>query len=363
MENYEQSLKNALNSDLTPHEVSSWLKEHFPELKESEDERIRKAITEFFKNFSKNGTYRTIPDVTKWIVWLENQGRQDMIPIDKVIKFLDEQLVNDKDKVTGESFINFRNYGAYKETFISFFKRKMLEKQGEQKPAEEYNITGIGSKNAQGKLGEMIKNLKPVNEVLEQKHSPKHKVGDTIYYNSFGDVKSMVVADVVTDGTDNPMYEDENGDSVFEEDLIEYNTAWSENDETNLDKTIWYIEKGGKLIFAKTDELVSWLISLKDRVQPQNKWKESLATADLENSLCDIQDGFSDTSYEYRILGEAIEFIRCTESKPQWKPSDEQMEALEHFVRSIGESGYASPYDNNTKLLYSLLEQLKKLKE
>ena len=46
----------------------------------------------------------------------------------------------------------------------------------------------------------------------------------------------------------------------------------------------------------------------------------------------------------------------------RWKPSDEQIDALEHFVRSIGESGYASPYDNNTKLLYSLLEQLKKLK-
>ena len=45
----------------------------------------------------------------------------------------------------------------------------------------------------------------------------------------------------------------------------------------------------------------------------------------------------------------------------KWKPSDEQMEAFEHFVRGIGENGYASPYENNTKLLYSLLEQLKKL--
>lgn len=44
-----------------------------------------------------------------------------------------------------------------------------------------------------------------------------------------------------------------------------------------------------------------------------------------------------------------------------WKPSDKQLEAFEHFVRSIGESGYASLYDNNTKLLYSLLFDLKKL--
>lgn len=55
----------------------------------------------------------------------------------------------------------------------------------------------------------------------EQKHTPKHKIGDTIYYNSFGEVKSMVVSDVAIDGTDNPMYEDKDGNAVFEKDLIE----------------------------------------------------------------------------------------------------------------------------------------------
>ena len=39
----------------------------------------------------------------------------------------------------------------------------------------------------------------------------------------------------------------------------------------------------------------------------------------------------------------------------------ESVEALEHFVRGIGESGYASPYDNRTKLVYRLLEQLKQM--
>jgi len=46
-----------------------------------------------------------------------------------------------------------------------------------------------------------------------------------------------------------------------------------------------------------------------------------------------------------------------------WKPSKEQISALEHFVRSIGESGYASPYDNNTKLLYSLIDDLYELEK
>ena len=38
-----------------------------------------------------------------------------------------------------------------------------------KKPAEEYNITGIGSKKAQGKLGKMIKNIKSGNNALKDK--------------------------------------------------------------------------------------------------------------------------------------------------------------------------------------------------
>ena len=60
---------------------------------------------------------------------------------------------------------------------------------------------------------------------IEQKHIAKYKVGDTIYYDSFGEVKSIVVANVVTDSTDNPMYEDKEGNAVFEKDIIEQNPA------------------------------------------------------------------------------------------------------------------------------------------
>lgn len=55
-------------------------------------------------------------------------------------------------------------------------------------------------------------------------------------------------------------------------------------------------------------------------------------------------------------------FPELKESEDE-KVRKELIDALEHFVRSIGESGYASPCDNNTKLLYSLLEQLKKLRD
>lgn len=71
---------------------------------------------------------------------LEKQGEPTYIPADAV-------LDNNKDGLIADTI------------------RYKREKQGEQKPAEEYNITGIGSKNAQGKLGEMIKKylLKMIN--------------------------------------------------------------------------------------------------------------------------------------------------------------------------------------------------------
>ena len=58
-----------------------------------------------------------------------------------------------------------------------------------------------------------------------------------------------------------------------------------------------------------------------------------------------------------------MEFLKSLKERYTWKPNDKQIKALEYFIRSVGESGYASAYNNNNiKLLYSLLFQLKTLK-
>ena len=95
---------------------------------------------------------------------------------------------------------------------------------------------------------------------------------------------------------------------------VETNSAWSEEDETILDNLIYAL--ANDRIGNNRDEYVDWLKSIKERVQPQNLWK----------------------------------------------PSDEQIKALEYFIRGIGESGHVSPYDANLKLVHSLLNNLKKLK-
>ena len=141
----------------------------------------------------------------------------------------------------------------------------------------------------------------------------------------------------------------------------EQNPAWSKEDEKNLKRTIWYVENPA-LNVVKDIMLSEWLKSLKGRVQPQLKqeWSEEDKNFmhDTLSNLTELKDRYGEG---YGNVGKCIEWLKSLRHQKQWKPSEEQMDALEHFVRSIGESGYACPYDNDTKLIYSLLEQLKQL--
>lgn len=117
----------------------------FPELAENEDEMIRKHLIGVVELYYGNTDEQEKKDC---LAWLEKQGEHQ--------KFVDSIQIGDK--VT-------RNEDG---VLVNLSQLKRIAK-----PVEEYNITGIGSKNAQGKLGEMIKNLKPINEVLEQKPADK----------------------------------------------------------------------------------------------------------------------------------------------------------------------------------------------
>ena len=146
--------------------------------------------------------------------------------------------------------------------------------------------------------------------------------------------------------------------------IIQKPVAWSEDDKAMLDKVIERLHKhspGGE----EYADIYYWLIALKDRVQPKVEWSdtdeymlyETIQHLKLLIAIDKVKHFGCDVQYYQRD----IDWLESLKGRCNWKPSNEQIKALEHFVRSIGESGYASPYNNNTKLLYSLLEQLKKL--
>ena len=73
----------------------------FPELAESEDEKIRKSLISFLKSPFVN---ENIADekVDPWIAWLEKQGKR--LDADKVIEWLDMRLPSGEEKYVIDRF-------------------------------------------------------------------------------------------------------------------------------------------------------------------------------------------------------------------------------------------------------------------
>jgi len=148
---------------------------------------------------------------------------------------------------------------------------------------------------------------------------------------------------------------------------IEENFFWSEDDE-NIRQ--WIISDINKLHYLKkkssiiANKEINWLKSLKDRVQPKQEWSEEdeemykevltniiYAKNDLKVKEClglskRAMKAFNWFSKRYKSL------------KPQntWRPSDAQMASITCVVRNMKESAC---YDSE---LVSLLNDLKKLK-
>ena len=81
-EKYEKAVKAAMlaKQDTESAVTIRILEEIFPELRESEDEKIRKELLDFCKNRAEN--YPNDPkykNISAWIAWLEKQGKQKSI--------------------------------------------------------------------------------------------------------------------------------------------------------------------------------------------------------------------------------------------------------------------------------------------
>ena len=103
-------------------------------------------------------------------------------------------------------------------------------------------------------------------------------------------------------------------------------------------------------------EIRNFIWEYPDKLPERDKWLAWFEKQDKKKSVDEVlkirqelyQSGYND-GYKHGQEDIAISLEK------------KSIEALEHFVRSIGESGYASPYDNRTKLVYTLLERLKQI--
>lgn len=255
----------------------------FPELKESESEKIRNSLVDYFEDFSLPTFAGLNPK--KILAWLKQQGEhanfRNKIQIgDKVTRNEDGVLVN-----------------------MSQLKRvaKPADKQGEQKPAENLIETwkdmrlevyqqASGNRHEPNCSDDTTKmfSLNDIDEIVEKmseqkptdKVEPKFRIGDFVkntnyqgepiyeivymdkecYICEYRGKENMGDKTVIHFAFDNPYLR-----------LVEQKPAeWSKEDEDYINDLIKYFSQNDRLENTKED-IVIWLKSLR----PQNRQKPS----------------------------------------------------------------------------------------
>jgi hypothetical protein len=234
------------------------------ELKESEDEKIRKALI-------------------------------------KLVKKVGEGYENVIDGVSIENAISW------------------LEKQGEH--ANFRNKIQVGDKVTRNEDGVLV-NLSQLNRVAkkqgEQKPIPKFKVGDVVRSSNGASLLIVGITDycyncVICATNDKYSF----GFDIQDEfELVEQTSSWSEEDEEIHRKCICAM-RASACGFPEEEKFVeqvdNWLKSLKDRVQPQSQWKPSVAQIEALNYVVNLMassESPKENDYYYNVLKDLREQLK-----------------------------------------------------
>lgn len=382
--NYEKAYKEILGvvKELYP-SMSDYQKEKFDgicsELKESEDERIRKHIIEVFKErvgyVWKDGTTND-----ECLAYLEKKKEQNLEDIEdkavrkymKLDKFALANMLAERDKTNAEVIEAFESIeqkpAEWSEEDEYRFELLMAMCEDEQNGSSPISTNYREMQETKDWLKNRFKFLRPrskqESEPMKIKFAGKiYKVYGTkelpggilgyIIEDEHGLYDCIIHPDEVLGG-----YGIKSNGSPYPTKDIAFSGQPAARPQPKAELTLLdeNIIKAAVAFVEQNDHFNCWggidkhtVIKALRSLKPH--WKQSLATVDLENDLCYIQDNYSDGSHEYKVLGEAIEFIRSTES--HWKPSKEQISALKVVAH-----GYPS---DDLNAIESLLNDLQKL--
>ena len=282
MENYEQKYKAALGwmqglynglHGKTKEEAVRF----FPELKESEGEKIKELLKHYLEvrrcQTKDNEEYI---NCNHFLAWLEKQSKKS-VSIDI------ESMVNSyKQRLESQGNGSMKNNPLVNMCLTAF-------KHGVEEVLQELNLKEF--EKPQGKSALEAANEEKVDNA--NKVEPKFKV--KYAGNEYNVLETIEVPGGITyyGIEDEPNHIDyilpenceiissygvkEKGNSYPTKSTIfsQQNPAWSEEDEKNLKRVIWYVENPA-LNVVKDTMLSEWLKSIKGRVQPQPKqeWSE-----------------------------------------------------------------------------------------
>ena len=338
MDSYEKKYKEALNKakDMLSHkEIRREDMEYlFPELKESEDEKIRKALLNTVKYYHfKESPYMFDISKEQVIAWLEKQKEFVSADFDDVWETADcDELTAPLEKYSKDAIKKMCH--AWYDKGIELERRNWLEKQGTQ---PRYNIGDIIcdkscttlNKEAQPNMeivdiqnGMYIcdKGSFPVSqqdeyELVSKKIDTKlndNSVSNELREASFAHAESEMKNQTFPDNLEFELI------YTFEEGAkweAAQKPTWSEEDEVILDEIIDFFENGTVKLQYDLSLYASWLKSLKDRVKTQQEWTMQ-DEEELQIALDTLVKAGQHSSAKW------LKNV-CLVPQNKWKPSDE----------------------------------------
>lgn len=343
---YEKAYKESFEAAKGLHEAGNALTKKqmeivFPQLAESEDERMIKAL-ETFINQPEIADKITFEARTGWLAWLEKQKAKEqydrMAPIYNNLDSFESALgkawksYNDTGARTvdgcEDNYVECAHAKGFREGFLFG-----IEKQKEQKPVEwkpqpeslEALMYAIEGK------WEMIKPTSYLSRRLEDLYEGivnTYNVNEAYLEElpkvaSTGDIEGLKALKRKIDAS-----------------MDEKPAEWSEEDERMMRSALWHVKNscgnGGKS--SGEYEIYHWLESLPKRfnLEPKQKWsKKDYHWEGLIQLLRDYQ-----RTIDRKSNNVAYEDVECYISwlksiRSSWKPSEEQMDALRDVIETV----------------------------
>lgn len=315
----------------------------FPQLRESDDERLRKALMQNLKErFGTKGNMGEGLDMPDVLAWFDKQGEQKPNYCHHEV-----DLSGCSEEYRKAYYDGWNNCNQQHEQLKAEQKSCMIQWKGDNLK-EVIDFTGK-DKNFE-------KWFKSFEEY--EKYVSEHNGIFKLFNEDSSHYEVPVGAWIV---------KTPDGYNVASKAVLKQK-PWSEEDEYLLDETIKHLEtliritkKHGS---AYSDEVkyyqrdIDWLKSLKERVQPKQEWSEEDRKIIIE--LIGIFESAVDgghVSFPYKLIKDYIRVLKSCLPQTTWKPSEEQMEALLYEVYAWDEDSI------NGQNLKSLYQDLKKLRE
>ena len=295
--------------------IQNWVNDNVPELKVSEDERIRKELIKETKG-SEVRLFETVTN-DEFVAWLEKQGEQPQ----------------GKSALDAANEVKVDNQNCVKPAKVEpKFKVgdiiRLKDGDGLEWTVEEVLNNGYYTIVCADR-DDFIQ-LDDKWELVEQKPAFETKTPE----------ESL--------GIDSETY-----NKIVDECILgEQKPTWSEEDDIMVHDIDYALRCQITYPISKLQSMSNWILNIKDRVQPKQEWSE-----EDKYNLSDIEAMIHTMKGDGLNADRLIKWLKSLRPQSHWKPSDEQIIAINTAINVLGKGTL------NGKQLIELQEQLKKLRE